>query len=36
MVPDSGDRLIFIIEQGVISIVAFIALNRTIESIAKL
>ena len=34
--PNSGDRLIVIIEQGIITIAAFNALNRTIDSIAKL
>jgi hypothetical protein len=33
--PKLGDRLIVIIEQGVIAIIAFDALNRTIDSIAK-
>jgi hypothetical protein len=31
-----GDRLIVIIEQGVIAIAAFDALNKTIDSIAKM
>ena len=35
MVPNSGDWLIVIIEQGVTARVAFDALNRTIDSIAK-
>jgi hypothetical protein len=34
--PDSGNRSIVIIEQGVTAIVAFDALNRMINSIAKL
>jgi len=36
MAPKSGNRLIVVIEHGVIAIVAFDALNRTIDSIAKL
>jgi len=36
MAPISRDRSIVIIEQGVIAIVAFDALSRTIDSIAKL
>jgi len=36
MAPNSGDRLIVIIEQGVIAAAAFDALNRTTDSIAKL
>jgi hypothetical protein len=36
MAPNSRDRLIVIIEQGVIAIAAFNALNRTIDSIVKL
>ena len=36
MAPNSGDRLIVIIEQGVIATAAFDVLNRTIDSIAKL
>jgi hypothetical protein len=36
MVPNSGDRSIVMIEQGVIAITTFDALNRTIDSIAKL
>jgi hypothetical protein len=36
MAPNSRDRSIVIIEQGVITIAAFNALNRTIDSIAKL
>jgi hypothetical protein len=35
-VPNSGDRSIIMIEQGVIAIAAFDALNRTIDGIAKL
>jgi hypothetical protein len=35
-VPNSGNRLIFMIEQGTTAIVAFDALHRTIDSIAKL
>jgi hypothetical protein len=35
MAPKLGDRLIVIIEQGVIAIAAFDALNRTINSIVK-
>ena len=34
--PNSRNRLVVIIEQGVITIAAFDALNRTIDSIAKL
>jgi hypothetical protein len=34
--PKLGDRPIVIIEQGVIATAAFNALNRTINSIAKL
>jgi hypothetical protein len=34
--PKLGDRPIVMIEQGVIAIVAFDALNRTIDSEAKL
>jgi hypothetical protein len=34
--PKLGDRPIFIIQQGVIAIAAFDALNRTIDSIVKL
>jgi hypothetical protein len=34
MAPNSRDRLIIIIEQGVIAIAAFDALNKTINSIA--
>ena len=36
MAPNFKDRLIFIIEQGVIAIVAFDVLNETINSRAKL
>ena len=36
MAPNFGDRSIVIIEQGVIATAAFDALNRTIDSIAKL
>jgi hypothetical protein len=36
MAPNFGDRSIVIIEQGIIAIEAFDALNRTINSIAKL
>ena len=36
MTPNSGDRSIVIINQGVIAIAAFDALNRTIDNIAKL
>jgi hypothetical protein len=36
MAPNSGDRSIVMIEQGVIAKVAFDALNRTIDRIAKL
>jgi hypothetical protein len=36
MAPKLGDRLIVIIEQGVIAIAAFYAFSRTIDSIAKL
>jgi hypothetical protein len=34
--PKLGDKSIVIIEQGVIAIAAFDALNKTIDSIAKL
>jgi hypothetical protein len=34
--PKLGDRPIVMIEQGVIAIAAFNALNRTIDNIAKL
>ena len=36
MAPNFGDRSIVIIKQGVIAIVAFDALNKMIDSIAKL
>jgi hypothetical protein len=36
MAPNSEDRLIFVIEQGVIAVAAFDALNRTINNGAKL
>ena len=36
MVPNSGDRSIVMLEQGVIVIAAFDALNGTIDSIVKL
>ena len=36
MAPKLRDRPIVMIEQGVIAIAAFNALNRTIDSIAKL
>jgi hypothetical protein len=36
MAPNSENRLIVIIKQGVIAIAAFDALNRTINSRAKL
>jgi len=36
MAPNFGNRLIVMIEQGVIATAAFDALNRTIDSIAKL
>jgi hypothetical protein len=36
MAPKLGDRPIVIIEQGVIATASFNALNRTIDSIAKL
>jgi hypothetical protein len=36
MAPNSGDRSIVMIEQGVITIAAFDAFNKTIGRIAKL
>jgi hypothetical protein len=36
MAPNFGDRSIVMIEQGVIATAAFDAINRTIDSIAKL
>jgi hypothetical protein len=36
MAPNYKDRLIVVIRQGVIAIAAFDALNKTIDSIAKL
>jgi hypothetical protein len=36
MAPNSMDRSMVMIEQGVIAIAAFDALNKTIDSIAKL
>jgi hypothetical protein len=36
MAPKSGNRLIVVVEHGVIVIIAFDALNKTIDSIAKL
>jgi hypothetical protein len=36
MAPNFGNRLIVMIKQGVVAIVAFNALNRTIYNIAKL
>jgi hypothetical protein len=36
MAPNSRDRLIVIIEQGVIAIAAFDTLNKTIDKIANL
>jgi len=36
MVPNSGDRSIVIIEQGVIALATFDTLNTMINSIAKL
>jgi hypothetical protein len=36
MAPNFGDRSIVMIEQGVIATAAFDALNKTIDSIAKL
>ena len=36
MAPKLGDRPIVMIEQGIIATAAFDALNRTIDSIAKL
>jgi hypothetical protein len=36
MAPSSRDKLIVIIKQGVIAIVAFNALNKIIDNIAKL
>jgi hypothetical protein len=36
MAPISGNRLIVIVEQGVIPIAAFDALNKTIDRIVKL